>query len=69
MALPVHAWLFRQGDPGDALYVLRSGRLEVLDERERLPAVVRRLGPGAVVGELALLAETPRSARCATAGR
>lgn len=50
--------LFRQGDPGDALYVVESGRLEVLvDDR-----VVRKQGAGDVVGELAVLRSRPRSA-------
>jgi NTE family protein len=52
-------WLFRAGDHGDALYVVRAGRLEVVAEDE---AVLRTLGRGAVVGELALLAAEPRSA-------
>jgi NTE family protein len=60
-------WLFRQGDEADALYVLRSGRLEVCLEppvADRGP--IRELGAGSVVGELALLSQAPRSAsvRC-----
>ena len=60
-------WLFRQGDEADALYVVRSGRLETLLQ---LPGgateVLRMLGPGAVAGELAILSAQPRSAsvRC-----
>ena len=53
-------WLFNEGDPGDALYVVRAGRLEVVDE----PAgtVIRELGRGDALGELALLTDSPRSA-------
>ncbi len=51
-------WLFAEGDPADALFVVRTGRLEVVVGG----AVVRELGPGAVVGELALLADETRSA-------
>ena len=54
-------WLFRQGDAEDSLYVVRSGRLEVVVEEPRA-AVVRALTRGAVVGELALLTREPRSA-------
>jgi EmrB/QacA subfamily drug resistance transporter len=53
--------LFSRGDAADALYVVVSGRLEVLLE-DASPEVLRVMGPGAVVGELALLADTPRSA-------
>jgi len=55
------AWLFRAGDEGDRLFVVRSGRLEVVLEGD--PAVVLRgLRQGHVVGELALLTSAPRSA-------
>ena len=53
--------LFRQGDPADSLYVVVSGRLEVLLEKDE-PEVLRVLGPETVVGDLALLADTARSA-------
>lgn len=59
--VPAGAWLFRQGDPGSSLYVVRSGRLEVVAEMPE-SEVLRVLGRGAVVGELALLMESPRSA-------
>jgi NTE family protein len=53
-------WLFRAGDPGDRLYVVRSGRLDVVAEDE--DRVLRRVGRGEIVGELALLTGSPRSA-------
>jgi NTE family protein len=51
-------WLFREGDPGDELFVVRSGRLQVVAG----DVVLRELGRGDAVGELALLTDTPRSA-------
>ena len=60
--------LFRQGDQGDRLYIVKKGVLEILaapaDGSE--PAPVAYLGPGEVLGELALLTGSPRSAtaRC-----
>jgi predicted acylesterase/phospholipase RssA/CRP-like cAMP-binding protein len=48
----------RPGDPPGSAYVVRSGRLEV----EVGGRVVRELGPGAVLGELALLTGERRSA-------
>jgi CRP-like cAMP-binding protein len=58
--LDLHAgeWLVREGDPPGSAYLLRSGRLEVL-QGDRL---LRTLTPGAVVGELSLLTGEPRSA-------
>jgi NTE family protein len=60
----VHAGdvVLRQGDAGNSLYLVRSGRLRVLVEQEDGPRVVRDLGAGAAIGELALLTGSPRSA-------
>lgn len=58
------AVLFRQGDQGDRLYIVKSGVLEVVaqpsDGSEPMP--VAYLGPGEVLGELALLTGSPRTA-------
>ncbi len=56
--LEAGAWLFQAGDAADSVFVLRAGRLEVVVGDE----VVRELGPGSVVGELALLTGGTRSA-------
>jgi NTE family protein len=60
VVLAAGQWLFRQGDHGDAMFVVRAGRLEVVDEST--DTVIRQLGRGDAVGELALLTESPRSA-------
>jgi CRP-like cAMP-binding protein len=56
--------VFRQGDQGDRLFLVKSGVLEVVaaptDGSE--PVVVAYLGTGEVIGELALLTGSPRSA-------
>jgi CRP-like cAMP-binding protein len=58
------AIVFRQGDQGDRLFVVKSGVLEVVaaptDGSE--PVVVAYLGTGELIGELALLTGSPRSA-------
>ena len=54
-------WVFRAGDPASAMYVVLSGRLEVVIE-EPESAVIRVLDRGTTVGELALLTGSPRSA-------
>jgi CRP-like cAMP-binding protein len=55
--------LFRQGMTADALYIVKSGALEIMT---RIPgdtaASVSTIGPGEVVGEFALLDEGLRSA-------
>src|SRR5688500_1080334 len=54
-------WLVREGDIAESLYLIRSGRLEVVVEGppETLIRVLRR---GEVLGELALLTDEARSA-------
>ncbi len=53
--------LFHEGDPGDALYVIVEGEVSV--QAEGPPRVeMARLGPGAFIGEVALMTDQPRSA-------
>ena len=52
-------WLFRKHDPGDEMYVVRLGRLEVVDEGAG--AVIREHRRGDALGELSLLTDSPRS--------
>jgi CRP-like cAMP-binding protein len=56
--------IFRQGDEGDRLFIVKTGVLEILatpaDGADVLP--VAYLGTGEVLGELALLTGSPRSA-------
>ena len=53
-------WIMREGEAADSAFVVRSGRVEVIDERP--PGVlIRVLRRGDVLGELALLREGTRS--------
>jgi NTE family protein len=61
VSLPQGEWLFREGDPADGVYVVRVGHLEVV-QGESEPQTINTLTRGAVLGELALLSETVRSA-------
>jgi predicted acylesterase/phospholipase RssA/CRP-like cAMP-binding protein len=58
VTVPAGSWLIRAGDPPGSAYVVRRGRLEV----EVAGRLVREVGPGEVLGELALLSGEERSA-------
>lgn len=58
VAVPAGDWLIQAGDPPGSAYVVRRGRLEI----DVAGTIVRELGPGEVIGELALLTGEPRSA-------
>lgn len=50
--------LFREGDPGDVMFVVRSGELEIMTRNH----VLERTGPGGIIGEMALVDKSLRSA-------
>jgi CRP-like cAMP-binding protein len=54
--------LFRQGDPGDAAYIVIEGEAEVLVDGSTGPVLVALLGRNALVGETAILCDVPRTA-------
>ncbi|MCP3056937.1 cyclic nucleotide-binding domain-containing protein [Aurantimonas marianensis] len=54
--------LVRQGQPGDAAYVLVEGEAEVSVETASGDYVVATLGAGDVVGEISILCDSPRTA-------
>ena len=62
LSLPGGTTVFRQGDPGGSLYVIRTGRVRVLKESNGRRRMVSTLGPGDFFGELAVVTGQPRSA-------
>jgi len=54
--------LFEQGDPGDAAYVVLHGSAEVLVNRAGSQIKVADLEKNAIVGEIAILCDVPRTA-------
>lgn len=58
VAYETGAWLIREGDVGHEFLIVDQGSIEV-SQGER---VIRQMGPGAAVGEIALLHDIPRTA-------
>jgi CRP-like cAMP-binding protein len=54
--------LFEQGDAGDAAYVVLNGSAEVLVNRAGSQIKVADLEKNAIVGEIAILCDVPRTA-------
>ncbi len=58
--------LFHKGDEGSCVYVVASGALKVLTTSDEGDDVVFHImGPGELIGEMAFLAHTPRTATVA----
>lgn len=52
----------QQGDPGDAAYIILSGDADVIVDTPKGPLNVAKLGQNAIVGEIAILCDVPRTA-------
>ena len=53
--------LFAEGSAGDRAYIVKEGQLEVLKVASGYEVSIALLDPGAIVDEMALLKETPRT--------
>ena len=61
-----HAVLMTEGDAGESMYVLTSGLVKVfVGDEDGRELVIHHEGPGAVIGDIALLDDEPRSASVA----
>lgn len=54
--------LFRQADPGDALYALIDGRMAAFSEGDAGPVFLNEILPGETIGEIAIVTGADRSA-------
>jgi CRP-like cAMP-binding protein len=54
--------IVRQGDTGVGAFIIRSGKVDIVQDRGGKETKLGTLGPGDVFGEMALLDEFPRSA-------
>jgi CRP-like cAMP-binding protein len=55
--------VFDEGDPGEVLYVIQTGMVELVRSGPDGPRLVARLGPGEFFGEMGVLLGRPRSVR------
>lgn len=55
-------FFFREGEPGESMFVLESGVVEVRKKAKHGALLLSRLGPGDCFGEMALIELAPRSA-------
>ena len=53
--------LFHQGDPGDAIFLILSGRIKLVRDQASQPQLLAEMGKGELLGELAILTGEPRS--------
>jgi CRP-like cAMP-binding protein len=61
--------LFSQGDEADAAYMLVEGGADVLVEGVAGPLLAARIGPGSILGEMAVLCNARRSATVVARGQ
>ncbi|MEO0292772.1 MAG: cyclic nucleotide-binding domain-containing protein [candidate division WOR-3 bacterium] len=54
--------LFKEGDTGEEMYLIRSGKIRIVKEIEGKSKTLAIIGEGEFFGEMALLDKSPRSA-------
>jgi len=59
---PAGEIIVREGEPGDTAYIIEQGSCDVFKSSEGRPGLIRRLGPGAVFGEMAVFTGGTRTA-------
>ena len=61
---PAGARIFTQNDPGDGVYVIRDGLVEIAHlVGERALCVFSKFGPGEIFGEMSVIEDLPRKRR------
>jgi CRP-like cAMP-binding protein len=54
--------VFEEGDPGHGFFIIVSGKLRAVPKNELLKSAALEIGPGDLLGELAMFDEGPRTA-------
>ncbi len=60
--------IFREGEPGDKMYVIQEGAVEISSALEGVRTIVCQLDKGQFFGEMALLEQLPRVATATARG-
>jgi serine/threonine-protein kinase len=60
--IPAGQVIFHEGDPGDFTIRIKYGRIEISKENQGSKKVLAELGPGDILGELAVFSDLPRTA-------
>ena len=60
--------IFDEGSPGDWIYVIESGSVEISKTIDGEKVVLVMLGPGEVIGELGFITKEPRTATATAVG-
>jgi signal transduction histidine kinase len=63
---PAGREIFHEGDPGDGVYFVKSGLIEISSDADA-GRVFSRLGPGEIFGEMSIIEHRPRSATATAA--
>lgn len=58
MSVAAGDFVFKTGEPGNVMYVVMDGEVNILEG----PILLESAGPGSIIGELALIDDEPRSA-------
>ncbi len=69
MYYPANYNLFKEGDIGDALYIIQKGQVQIFHapkEAGELEKLVAEINTGGFFGEMALVTEVPRNASAKT---
>ena len=62
---PVGEMVFREGDPGDELFIVVKGRVEIfVSDQEGKDVILAEVGEGSCFGEMSIIDQSPRSAAC-----
>src|SRR3954466_12325758 len=64
---PKNAVVLTEGETGDSLYMIQSGKVKVfIGDEEGREIILKIIGPGAFFGEMSMIDKQPRSASVTT---